>query len=260
MPENAVLQSTKTIPWIKTVRPYLSILIMAVAFIPTGYLRGSWQTPLDEEEISRAASIAMVALVHVGQERKDSVAQSGGTADRALQADSSVEQKNRHPLGTQVLLIELREQKKQSDQAARVAEVFVFDYERGVAELNLVEVEQNYLISKQILTTPHLPLAVEEISYSKSLVWNNAEIRELIDSEIHKSGLLDLDDSTRFELPDLQTRVSIWVPNNPEQAGLSHCHWQRCALISLFTDSNYNFSVEPVVNLMSGDIFIDLIQ
>ena len=64
----------------------------------------------------------------------------------------------------------------------------------------------------------------------------------------------------RGELTDLQTRVSILVPNKKTGDKPELCQRERCALISLFGADNYSFSIEPVVNLMSGDIYLDLIQ
>ena len=61
------------------------------------------------------------------------------------------------------------------------------------------------------------------------------------------------------DLADLQTRVSIWVPKGNTEAH-ENCSRERCALISLFTAANYSFSIEPVVNLMSGEIYLDTVR
>ena len=208
-------------------------------------LNASWQTPLNDEEIKKAADAAM------SQYASGATARPDGVGLRSISSTGTA-----HPLGVQVLLIELKEQKRPADQASRIAEVFLFNYLRGVTEFKLFDVERNELIATRDIPSVHLPLADTEISYSKALIWNNPEFIERIRTEYEAVQSLSAGDS---DLADLQTRVSIWVPNGSTEAH-ENCSSERCALISLFTQANYSFSIEPVVNLMSGEIYLDTVR
>lgn len=212
-------------------------------------LHASWQVPLNAEEVGNVTSAAMSQYVS-----DDSSSPAGIQNQRELRSISS-NSIPQHPLGVQVLLVELKEQKA-SDQAVRLAEVFVFDYQRGVTELNLVDVERNELIDKRYISSVHLPLSEAEITYSKALIWNNAEFKSRVQREIETLQT----DSGNVDFTDLQTRVSVLVPNGRMADQSELCGANRCALISLFSADNYSFSIEPVINLMSGDIYLDLVQ
>lgn len=236
----------------------LILLILTIATATKAY--SAWQAPLSNDEIIRATAIAMSDPPPGQQNPMGSSPQVGlDEFRRSTQANVRIAPAESHPLGSQILLIELKEEKNSSTPTVRLAEVFVFDYLRGIAELNLIDVEQNTLILKQEIPSVHLPLSDAEISYSKFLVSNNAELKRRIKDEIIATGQA-LPITSEQLLSELQTRVSIWVPNSPVQSGASNCDHERCALISLFTADHYNFAIEPVVNLMHGDIYTDLIK
>lgn len=220
-------------------------------------LFANWQQPLNKSEVDAAAAIALAGHTVTTTKQTESPGKSVESAFTAFRR-SSISNNHSHPLGTQILLIELQEQKKQSLQ--RLAEVFLFDYQRGVTERKLVDVESKLLVDSRDIASVHLPLSQTEIRYSTELIWSNSEINQRVRDEMIASGAGMEHGGLAGDVSRLLTKVSIWVPDNPGQAGVSQCDSQRCALISIFTLDNYNFSVEPVVNLMSGDIFVDILQ
>ena len=221
--------------------------------VATSQLNAAWQNPLNTEETQTAASAVMSQYTNTGTAPFDT---GNSTGSRTVNSAANLQ----HPLGVQVLLVELREQKNTADQAARIAEVFVFDYQQGVSELNLVDVESNLLLSTREIDSAHLPLSELEIEYSKTLIWNNTEFAERVQTE-YENLISSISDEISPNAPDnLKTMVSIWVPNSNPERQSDPCVQSRCALISVFTEHNYNFSVEPVIDLMSGQIYLDLVR
>lgn len=238
-------------------RHALYTVIIAGLLVNSGQLSANWQQPLDRNEVDAVAAIALAE--HAGG-TTGWTKPSGNSMEKSLNVDQRSATVNSlpHPLGTQILLIELQEQKQQP--LHRLAEVFLFDYQRGITERKLVDVERNLLVDSREISSVHLPLSETEIRYGTELIWSNSEVSQRVADEMTVSGghgdITGLDNA----VSSLLTRVSIWVPDNPGQAGISQCDSQRCALISIFTTHNYHFSIEPVVNLMSGEIFVDIAQ
>ena len=214
-------------------------------------LYASWQDPLSADEVSSATAIVMSQFAS-GDSGKSAISAAGRGSRELRSADDF-----QHPLGVQVLLVELKEQKQTSGQTSRLAEVFIFDYQRGVTELNLIDVESDELIVSTEIASVHLPLSEEEINYSKTLIWNHTEFVARVQREAET--LESFPAIVNRELTDLQTNVSILVPNNRTGKQPANCGLERCALISLFSNDNHSFSVEPVINLMSGEIYLDRI-
>lgn len=202
----------------------------------------SWQTPLSELERDQAVSVALA-------ESDNGLADSTVVNQRRTRG-----QTRSHPLGTQILLTELRESKNTPAQASRYFEVFLFDYNLGSTLLRTVDVNQMSLVSTVVVDSVHLPLTEVEIQYARSLVLQDEQVKE---SVIRELAVLETD--SVFSITDLQARLSIWVPA-ANKVSKSNCDRRRCALVSLFTTSDYSLSVEPVVNLSTAEVSIDLIQ
>ena len=83
---------------------------------------------------------------------------------------------------------------------------------------------------------------------------NNADLRQQVIQELGDLQLTPLDDS--LALTD--ARVSVWVPGSLEQGASSDCYLQRCALFSLYSINRDSLTIEPVVNLVTGEVFADL--
>ncbi len=222
----------------------------------TSQLHAAWQTPLDAQEIQSAATAVMSRIALTTSDNFNSPIDSDNrTQTRSISAGDP-----QHPLGIQVLLVELKEQKQQTNQDARIAEIFIFNYKRGVAELNLFDVANNRVVSTQEITSAHLPLSEPEIEYSKTLIWDNAEFRERIQREYESLTATPINTINSPLTNRLQTRVSIWVPNRNASGQSELCARQRCALISVFSEDNHSFSIEPVIDLMSGQIYLDMVR
>lgn len=199
---------------------------------------GAWQSPLTEVEQAQSVTIALSADITVSN-----------VPPRAALAAV-----DKHPLGMQVLLSELRETKGALSDSVRQVEVFLFDYERGVTLLKLVDVSQGTVLSSQVINSVYLPLSDEEIEFARARLLKDPELRMAVSAELNNVNGYG---SGNFNVEDLQARISVWVPTEGT-AAKSSCTQQRCALVSLFTNDDYSLSVEPVVNLSGIEIYLDL--
>lgn len=160
-----------------------------------------------------------------------------------------------HPsLGLEVLLIELQEKKSQAAESPRLAEVFVFDYTTSSTSVILIEVDTHKVVSSRSIDNIHLPLNEREITAALQWLLVDTELIEALRLEYEKQIGKALD-----SLDQVDMKVSIWNPGAGRDV-LHECNQSRCALVSLFTRNYYNFSVEPVVNLATGKISLDLVQ
>lgn len=209
--------------------------------------QSAWQIPLTELEQGEAVSIALA----VQEPDPESLRQE----ELALSRDA-LGSVAKHPLGVQVLLAELQENKNSHANDHRRVEVFLFDYDLGVTLLKLVDVERVAMVSTTVVDTVHLPLSDAEIQFARSVIHGHARLQTVVAAELsnsikHHTG--------KSGIEDLHSRISVWVPDADTDMG-SNCSNQRCALVSLFTRDDYSLSVEPVVNLFSGEIYLDLFQ
>ncbi len=203
----------------------------------------AWQEALSPGEISKAIELAEITT-SADLQLPTSVA----GADRTTLQQTSI-----HALGTQVIFVELVEQKKaQSDR--RLAEIFTYDYDSQSAQRRIVDVQLGALVSIQDIDSAHLPLSDIEIDYANWLLWNNTGLRQHVLQEL---GDLQLTPSADL-LALTDARVSVWVPGSHEQGASSGCHLQRCALFSLYSINRDSLTIDPVVNLVSGEVFTDL--
>lgn len=203
------------------------------AIIYAGLVCGAWQPSLTSDEAARAVDMVL------------------------KQEPAGFSVKRSHPLGVQVLLVERREIKHAVDEQIGFVEVFLFDYIRNATQFSLVDLAANMVVETTDINSAHLPLTEQEISHSKAAISNHYALSERVRRELGFDGNSA---STEFRIADLQARVSVWVPETSNHADISRCDHERCALISLFTSDDYSISVEPVVNLQSGEVFIDLFQ
>ena len=222
----------------------LRLLALGAAIGWGAELRGDWQDPLSPEEIDIAAAAATI----------------GPDARPRASIPDIVAGPAGHPLGRQTLLVELVERKRPEGRVERIAEVFAFDYRRGTAELSLVDVDRGLLVSRRDIAGVHLPLAPAEIDYSRSRAWSDAAVRRRIADEMAAHAIPGLDAVGEPDIAALRFKVSVWVPGGSERMGADGCERQRCALVSIFTADNHNFSIEPVINLMSDAMFTDPVR
>lgn len=206
----------------------LIAILMMLALIMSTNVSANWQLPLNRSEVAQAAVLVTAAIKPTPTQRSMPM--------------------NDHPLGSQIVLIELREEKNPSDNTARLAEVFVFNYLRQTSELHLVDVVAQRILRSTDIESPHLPLSDTEITYAENLALDDADVNRKVVLEL--SRLQDESDTA------VQSRVAIWVPDSPSQAGDTRCHLERCALVSLFTDSERSLTIEPVINLITGKVFV----
>jgi len=206
-------------------------------FISTA-ANSAWQAPLTLQEKNAAESAALNHQSTSATTRRSSISNPD------------------HPLGVQTLLIEPQEQKKTSPGSQKIAEVFTFNHHTHSAERTLVDLPSNTVISTEQIHGVHLPLSDAEIDFSIEAVRNDTQVQTKIFEEHASIGHRNTPDV----LEGLQLRVSIWVPTTPAHAGNSQCDQERCALISLFDADNLSYVTEPVVNLKTQQIFLDVIR
>lgn len=220
----------------------LYVILVGLVLLPLS-VAVAWQEALSESEVSKAIELAEITTSADLQLRS-----SGPGADR-----TTLQQTTTHALGTQIIFVELVEQ-KQVDSGRRLAEVFTYDYDSQLAQRRIVDIQQSALVSVQDIKSAHLPLSNNEIDYANLLLWNNSDLRQQVIQELGDLQLTPLDDS--LALTD--ARVSVWVPGSLEQGASSDCYLQRCALFSLYSINRDSLTIEPVVNLVTGEVFADL--
>lgn len=145
-----------------------------------------------------------------------------------------------HPLGLQDLSIEVDEQKhRQSDPLVRV---YQYHYHLRSARVLLFDLTTSQLIREQPINSVHLPLNENEIRFAGQLLSGRDDIVKLLRDEQLKRGRRPFQ-----TLSELDVKASIFEPLDSDHA----CTEQRCALMSLFDETNTVFSIEPVVNLQT---------
>jgi len=158
-----------------------------------------------------------------------------------------------HELDVEVLLIETRETKKQTKQST-LAEIFVFDYNANEASMQLLDITSGKVMSSQVINGQKLPLNANESQYALKLLSKNTEFIARLNNEMQRQFGISLQ-----SLNDVDMKISVWSPN-PHQLNKSQCEFTRCALVSIFTKNHFNFSVEPVIDLVNNAIYLDLVQ
>lgn len=180
---------------------------------------------------------------------------TAATEQRATNKQHSrLERQFSHELGLQILMIEAKEQKNRADNAELLAEVFVFDYLTGNSSLDIVNATNGTLYETRRIAEPHLPLNQAEIQFVTNMVQSSSVFIDRLEQEYqHQFG------RSLPALSQLNMKVAVWNPAGTAHAD-SHCTTSRCAYVSVFTSDYFNFSVEPVVDLVSKTVFLDLLQ
>lgn len=172
----------------------------------------------------------------------------------SLQQRSVVGGRGQHPLGVQVLFVEAKEQKKKGSSNGLQAEVFLFDYSQTQTSVELVDANTGQLISTTLLDSVQLPLNAVEADFATQLLRDNSNFFDRLAVEYQQQFAQALVDESAIDM-----KVSVWVPDTRVYTE-TPCVVSRCALVSVFTNQQYNFSIEPVVDLVSGKVYLDLLQ
>jgi hypothetical protein len=148
-----------------------------------------------------------------------------------------------HPLDVQDLSIEVDEQKhRRRDPLVRV---YQYHYHLRSARVLIFDLNTAQLINEQQIDSVHLPLNEQEISFAGQLLSARNDIVEQLRNEQRMRGRLPFQ-----SLDELEVKASIFEPLDSDHI----CAEQRCALMSLFDDTNTVFSIEPVVNLQAQTV------
>jgi len=216
-------------------------LVLVTMVLSTINAYAGWQERLSETQIQ---SLELAVINSLPTSRQANKRIISGTSTDAYQA----------PLNREVLLVELQEVKSRSANTPRIAEVFVYDYIDNEASVVYVDVDSQAIIDSKKINHIHLPLNDREIDAAVSWLVSDASLLDTLAEEYEKQIGRSLD-----SLEQIDMKVSIWNPSAVYSS--SHaCHATRCALVSLFTHSNYNFSIEPVVNLSTGLVDLEAVK
>jgi len=159
-----------------------------------------------------------------------------------------------HPLDIQVLFVERVDQKKKGADEPSVVEVFVYDYTTAQARVDLLDLHDYSLLQSKVIEESHLPLNHAEQTFTVDLLQHHDELLRRLDHEFQQHFTVPLP-----ELNQLDMKVSVWRPDSGNN-GHHDCHTSRCALVSIFTNSYFNFSAEPIVDLVSGKVLLDAVK
>jgi len=148
-----------------------------------------------------------------------------------------------HPLGRQTLFIEPNIRKgRTTDQEYRVYE---FDYTLATARVLVVDIKEQQLISEHSIDSVHLPMNGPETQSALTALENNTAMMDELRRDQIRRGQTPFDDFN-----ELSVKAIVYVP----MVDTDTCQNERCALLSLFDRHNTVFSMEPVVNLQTGQI------
>lgn len=143
-----------------------------------------------------------------------------------------------HQLGLQTISIE-RDIIKNSTQPERVR-VYQFNYDTDSARVVTVSLTEQKVIKQSLIPSVHLPLTPEEEQFALSTLSADTDAIAALKTDHKRRG------RTPFsKLSELSVKSSIYKPLNKNHP----CTEQRCALLSLFDNTNTVFAAEPIVNL-----------
>jgi len=150
-----------------------------------------------------------------------------------------------HPLGSQTLSIEKQERKNQRD--VRYINVYQYNYPQRAARLVVIDLQDGTLLKESSIASVHLPLNDIEIDYAISLLVNSTNLMESLKREHVKRSAQPLS-----SIDELDVKASIYEPRDKDHA----CQYDRCALLSLFDNTNTVFTIEPVINLSTLSVSV----
>ena len=212
---------------------YCAAFLITVVLCATN-ANAAWQTPLTEQDV---ASLSARAI-----------------AQYRISNRSSADLKTGFTLDVEVLMVELQEKKSREPNAPRLAEVFIYDYSTNRASRQLIDTVSHELVSTHPITNIHLPLNQRERALAVQILLSNDDLlSELTNEYVEQFG------QPLATLAQLDMKVSIWEPGVSD-IDTGNCKQTRCALVSVFTQEHYNFSVEPVVELQNAIVYLDLVQ
>jgi len=148
-----------------------------------------------------------------------------------------------HPLGAQTLSIERQESKLRQQNV--VLRVYQYHYGLQQARLLKVDTDTSRLLASQVLESVHLPLNQVEKDYASALLQTQPRIIARLRAEQSDRG-----EAAFKSLTELDVKASIFEPIDPTHV----CYQHRCVLMSLFDSTHTVFSIEPIINLQSGQV------
>lgn len=207
---------------------------LLLTLLAAGNIGAAWQPQLSDDEVALLASQAK--LTHQSIQR------------------SATKSRSQTTLGIEVLMVELEEKKSRNPSDPRLAEVFIFDYATNSASVQLIDTDTHQLINTRTIKHIHLPLNQHEQDLTYQMLLRSTELVDELESEYTAQFGQPL-----TSIAQLDMKVSIWQPGPADTQG-SFCALTRCALVSIFTNNFYNFSIEPIVELQNAKVHLDLIQ
>ena len=148
-----------------------------------------------------------------------------------------------HPLGIQTLSIEADWKKHTS--GARLARIYQYDHGQLKSRLLIMDINTGQLVREQAISSAHLPLSQDEITYATAQLNRSANILKRINQERARQSLAPITSLSGFDV-----KASIFEPTLNKHV----CDKQRCVLFALVDSTLTVSSVEPLVLLSNGDV------
>jgi Cu2+-containing amine oxidase len=161
-------------------------------------------------------------------------------------------------LTTEELLVERNDDTKAAP-TARVADVYVYDYEQDVLTRTVVDLGTDTVKEVEQLTGVQLPITQDETYEATQILLADAGLADRVAAQYQAATGRPLEDATT------QLRVQALVfdastmPDRVNEAG-KRCGVQRCAQLLLMTDDYAVIDLLPIINLsertiVSGNAF-----
>lgn len=250
----------------------------------------TWQAPLSPELRSHAAALALDALGSDAPTnlpaastanstlRPRNASGSGGSPDADAAGDQSDSLLHS---GSVALVVERRERKRgsQDEQPQDLIDAFVYHYAAGTLHRVTVaagsdaqpQTDAQSVIEIRQLHSIQLPLTPSETRKVLQHLQQHAVLQQALASEYQQFHHRSLNSD------QLDYRVAVWNPQASmpvptsetpltqsdtgiepaSSAARTRCAERRCALIAVFTRDMFNFSIEPVIDLATGEVWLD---
>lgn len=216
------------------------------------YFLESWRCCLSWLLLIGSTSLSahsMDPLTDVELAKATQLAQMVNTPKRSARANPDAALAN--IFSTSELLLVERHMNAKGDER-RLADVYTYDYTHDETLINLVDLNNQTVITTQRRQQLQLPLTSHEIQRATELVFNHSIERNLLNTEYQRiTGKILTNPS------ELAIKAFVFTADSlPNQlnAASQQCGVQRCAQLLLYTQDAVVFERIPIVNLSTGVI------
>lgn len=196
---------------------------------------GAYQAPLNATEKALAMALIQDTVLDAAASNPFSRNFHSGLASLEWLSIAVKKTKNKNELARQ----------------SRHADVFLYDYRIEKSLYGVVDLQSQQLLEIRALPNHHLPLNSQERSAALTLVWSNKAVVDLISTE-----LTSLDSGLSINTGNLRAKVAVFQPHHTLSEEEQICQQRRCARINFTTPTQLSLSIEPIVLLATGEVFV----